>query len=127
VAGKAQHKAQSTKHKALQEIGTGGKEPEQECENPDDFDNRRDLVGAGVPPRGFELPANSPGKASAAAKGGAECGARAIPGNRAPALDDLAQAIGADLQTVIKAWPTLPGTVRAKILSQVRGGRLSSK
>jgi hypothetical protein len=68
--------------------------------------------------KGFETPANSPGKTLNSQSRGTESGTLRSP----------PQAIashGNELQTVIGAWPSLPATVRARIVGLVEGATAS--
>jgi integrase len=48
--------AQKAAHFTTLPIGMDGNEPEQECENPGDFEHRRDLVVSGIAEEGLEPP-----------------------------------------------------------------------
>ena len=66
----------------------------------------------GMPGTGVEQPHGSPGNAHVSNSGGAESGA----------LD----ASTIDLERLIEAWPTLPGTVKAHISGIVEAVKLMS-
>ena len=71
---------------------------------------------------GLELPKESTGKTAISSAGGAECGALSHdsdPETAPPAPTDP------DLASVIAAWPTLPGPVRAGIVAMVEAAVIS--